>query len=254
MSAFQPLPTMKPSIHSLLAVSLLAIPCASAQEPAAPIPPPGREARAERPPQEVRPERLQAQRREHAQAGRPAEPGRRDVEAPAPPQPPAGVPGQDGPRRVAPETRWAKDIEHERRMMMERIDRMERETRERDAAIGKATRELNARIDRLETVMTRPAPEAKREPKGPVPDERIQHAAREIEERMKHLKEMEAKLGDRARDLHQMEEKLGKRERELREMEEKLKAGAEKLEIREKRLREAGKDLREKGDRDEKRD
>lgn len=155
---------------------------------------------------------------------------------------------------MAPETRWAKDIEHQRRMVMERIDRMEREMRDRDAAIGKATRELNARIDRLETVMTRPAPEAKREPKGPVPDERIQHAAREIEERMKHLKEMEAKLGERARELQQMEEKLGKREHELRKMEEKLKAGAEKLEIREKRLREAGKELREKGNREEKRD
>lgn len=155
---------------------------------------------------------------------------------------------------MAPETRWAKDIEHERRMVMERIDRMEREMRDRDAAIGKATRELNARIDRVESVMKKAGPEAKREQRGPVPEERIRHAAREIEERMKHLKEMEAKLGERARDLQQMEEKLGKREHELRKMEEKLKAGAEKLEIREKRLREAGKELREKGNREEKRD
>ena len=139
-------------------------------------------------------------------------------------------------------------------MVMERVDRMEREMRDRDAAIGKATRELNARIDRLETVMKKAGPVAGHEQGRPGPDERGQQAALEIEERMKHFKEMEAKLGERARELQQMEEKLGKRERELREMEEKLKAGANKLEIREKRLREVEKELRKKGEREEDRE
>ena len=160
------------------------------------------------------------------------------------------APGGPGPEEA---TRRSADFERERRVVMERVGRLEHMMQERDARMGKAARELSARIDRMEGVLKKSGPEAKVEPARPVPDERVKQATREMEERevearMKNLKEMEAKLGERARELQRMADTLGNRERELRQMEEKLKASAEKLETREMHLREVEKNTRKKAD------
>jgi prefoldin subunit 5 len=137
------------------------------------------------------------------------------------------------------------------RVAMERLDRMERAMRERDAAMGKVAREMNARIDRLEAVAKKPAPPhgGDKNKEKPVADERLRKAAGELEARMKRVGEVEKKLGEREGELKKAAEMLEKREKELREMGEKLKAAAKGLEAREKRLREMEQGLRKKKER-----
>ena len=221
---------MKSSIHSLVAASLLVIPCAFSE---APVPPSPEKDRPEARPHAVHPERQQAQRRERAQAGQPDRPERRNIEAPTPPRPPATGMAPDGPRPEARPTHGPAEVERERRMAMERMERLERAMQERDALMGKAARELSARMDRMEVFLKKSGPETQAEPARPVPDERVKQATREMEARMKHLKEMEAKLVERDREL-------GKRERAFPEREADLAAKQETLAKREQGVIGAG--------------
>jgi hypothetical protein len=219
---------MKPSIPSLLAISLFLIPGVYAQDRPAPVPPAREEGGKDRP------ERREAQRRERAEAAQQARPERRDA-----------APGPSA-RPVPPHS---PEMVREHRVAMERLDRMEHAMRERDAAMGKVARELNARLDRLEAVAKKPAPPHGADKEKPVADERLRKAAGELEGRMKRVGEMEKKLGEREGELKKRAELLEKREKELREMGEKVKAAAHGLEAREKRLREMEQGLRKKKER-----
>lgn len=230
--AAEPQSIMKPSIPSLLAISLFLIPSVHAQDRPAPVPPAREEAGKERP------ERREAQRRERAEAAQQARPERRDA-----------APGPSA-RPVPPHS---PEMVRAHRVAMERLERMERTMRERDAAMGKVARELNARIDRLEAVAKKPAPpqggDKDKDKDKPVADERLRKAAGELEARMKRVGELEKKLGEREGELKKRAEMLEKREKELREMGEKVKAAANGLEAREKRLREMEQGLRKKKER-----